>query len=78
MTASEDYRRPAYPYQRAEYYYSNVDYGTNSRLVGPFRPELGRTGLGDLPARVLANLAAVPAALGQNCWVEAASPDQCH
>jgi len=75
VTAAEDYQRPAYAYQRAAYYYSNVSYGVNSQLVDPFRPELGRIGLRDLPKRVLGNLAAVPGALGQSCWMGPASPD---
>ena len=36
---------PAYSYQRADYYYPNVTYAANSRLIDPFRPELGHTRL---------------------------------
>ena len=41
VTGSE-YQHPAYDYQRAAYYYSNVTYAENSTLIDPFRPELGR------------------------------------
>ena len=44
VTRSHEYHRPAYAYQRAPYYYSNVTYGENSMLVDPFRPEAGRAG----------------------------------
>jgi hypothetical protein len=70
VTNSYEYLHPAYSYQRAPYYYSNVTYGENSRLVNPFRPELGRTALGDLPRRVARNLAAVPISLGESALVD--------
>src|SRR5262245_40036666 len=75
VTSGEDYRRPAYPYQRATYSYSNVSYGVNFQLVDPFRPELGRIGPRKLVERVLENLTAVPAALGQCCWMGPAYPN---
>ncbi|MEJ7636689.1 MAG: hypothetical protein WKF75_01565 [Singulisphaera sp.] len=74
VTASPAYRRPAYPYQRADYYYSNVPYAQNSRLVDPFRPELGRATAGQLLVRTLANARSLPAAMGaaisvpEHCW----------
>ena len=68
VTRSQEYRRPAYTYQRAPYYYSNVTYGENSMLVDPFRPEAGRARPADLFARVMRNVAAIPLALGETCW----------
>jgi hypothetical protein len=75
VTASEQYRRPAYSYQRAPYYYANVSYAENGRLADPFRPELGNSRPSDLPRRVLWNLMAVPGALGESTWVSSSSPD---
>ena len=42
VRASDEYRRPAYNYQRAPYQYYNVSYAENVLLIDPFRPELGR------------------------------------
>jgi hypothetical protein len=69
VTSSHEYNRPAYAYQRAPYYYSNVTYGENSMLVDPFRPEAGRIRAGDLFARAMRNLTAIPLALGESCWI---------
>ena len=69
VTSSQEYKRPAYAYQRAPYYYSNVTYGENSMLVDPFRPEAGRIRAGDLFARAMRNLTAIPLALGESCWI---------
>ena len=63
--ASAEYADPAYSYQRADWYYSNVPYAQNSRLIDPFTPELGVAGAGDLAARVLKNLLVAPASLGE-------------
>lgn len=65
VTASEDYERPAYAYQRADYQFYNVPYAENMALIDPFRPELGRATAGDWAARIGANLAAMPSALGE-------------
>jgi hypothetical protein len=37
---SQEYRYPAYAYQRADYMFYNVSYATNLKLKEPFRPEL--------------------------------------
>ena len=37
VTRSYEYQHPAYSYQRADYYYPNVTYAANSRLIDPFR-----------------------------------------
>jgi hypothetical protein len=67
------YRHPAYPYQRAPYYYSNVTYGENSWLVDPFKPELGHTTSRDLLGRVGQNLLVLPQSIGESAWIAAAS-----
>ena len=69
VTASEEYRHPSYPYQRADYYYPNVTYAENSRLIDPFQPELGRVQFRDLSKRWMQNVAAVPVALGESAVV---------
>lgn len=69
VTRSYEYHHPAYSYQRAAYYYSNVTYGENGRLVDPFRPELGQLGIAGLGKRLVSNLAGIPAALGESAVV---------
>ena len=69
VAVSDDYHHPKYSYQRADYQYANVTYGKNSRLLDPFRPELGRVQLRDLSGRLAQNMAAVPVALGQSAVV---------
>jgi hypothetical protein len=68
VTRSDEYRRPAYSYQRAPYYYANVTYGENSSLLDPFQPELGRTKHRDLFGRVARNAAAIPMGLAEGAW----------
>ena len=69
VTGSPAYHSPAYPYQRAAYAYANVSYAENSRLVNPWRPELGTTSPRDLMGRVARNLAAIPRSLGESMWI---------
>jgi hypothetical protein len=73
VTHSAGYQQPAYPYQRAAYYYSNVTYGENSWLVDPFRPELGHTSSRDLISRVGRNLLVLPRSIGESAWIAVAS-----
>ncbi|HMH57220.1 MAG TPA: hypothetical protein VK535_13255, partial [Gemmatimonadales bacterium] len=73
VSGSAAYHEPAYPYQRAAYYYSNVTYGENSWLVDPFQPELGRTSPPDLVVRVGRNLLALPRSIGESAWIAVAS-----
>jgi len=73
VTGDPAYHAPAYPYQRAAYYYANVTYGENSRLVSPFRPELGRTSSSDLTARIAGNLAVLPRSIGESAWIAVGS-----
>lgn len=70
ITRSDAYLRPAYAYQRAPYYYSNVTYGENSVLVDPFRPEFGRSDGRDLFSRLMRNAAAIPVGLGESSWFD--------
>jgi hypothetical protein len=65
VRASDEYRRPAYNYQRAPYQYYNVSYAENVLLIDPFRPELGRINPGALAARLGTNLGSMPAVLGE-------------
>ena len=73
VSGSSAYGEPAYPYQRAAYYYSNVTYGENSWLIDPFQPELGRTLPRDLAWRVGRNLLAIPRSIGESAWIAVAS-----
>ena len=66
VTRSYEYQHPAYSYQRADYYYPNVTYAANSRLIDPFQPELGHTRLHDIVGRLVRNIAAVPLGLGES------------
>ena len=65
VRASDEYRRPAYSYQRAPYQYYNVSYAENVLLIDPFRPELGRLDGKGLATRFVRNLVRMPAALGE-------------
>ena len=49
-----------------DYHYPNVTYAENSRLIDPFRPELGRIKTQDLLGRVVRNIAAVPLGLAES------------
>lgn len=70
VARSDEYRHPIYAYQRAPYYYSNVTYGENSKLVDAFRPELGRISSRDVVRRVAHNLTAAPLGLGESALVD--------
>jgi hypothetical protein len=69
VTASDKYHHPNYSYQRADYQYANVTYGKNSRLVDPFRPELGHVRFRDLSGRLVRNIASIPEALGESAVI---------
>jgi len=70
VTTSDEYHHPTYTYQRAPYYYSNVTYGENSKLIDAFRPELGRISSGDVVRRIADNLTAVPLGLADSALVD--------
>ncbi len=62
---SAEYRQPAYAYQRAPYQFYNVSYAENLKLIDPFQPELGQATWRTMVARVKANLAVLPLAVGE-------------
>ena len=64
VTASDEYRRPVYPYQRSAYQYSNVTYSENMSLVSPFTPERGRITPWGQISRFAINAAYITPSLG--------------
>jgi len=60
VTRSDEYRHPAYEYQRADYQYHNVPYASNLRLREPFVPEAGALTTADLLQRVGRHAVALP------------------
>ncbi len=65
VKSSDEYDRPAYPYQRADYQNYNVGYVENILLVDSFAPELGRVSAAQFAGRLLANAARVPILIGE-------------
>src|SRR5262245_8818554 len=67
MVESEDqYKNPAYEYQRASYLYYNVSYTRNIFLLkDPLAPKLGAASFRDISHRFLNNLNAMPISLGE-------------
>jgi hypothetical protein len=66
VTAGEEYRHPAYPYQRAAYLCYNVTYAENIlQWIDPFVPERGRATLRDLVERAASHFSAMPMSLGE-------------
>jgi hypothetical protein len=65
VQAGASYAAPAYSYQRADYLFYNVSYGTNLALRDPYRPELGKASPADLGWRVVSNLIRLPRSLGE-------------
>lgn len=61
---SEEYRHPAYPYQREAYQFRNVTYTDNIKLLDPFAPELGKIDSVKLLGRLTTNLGTVGTMLG--------------
>jgi hypothetical protein len=64
VTSSEEYRHPAYPYQRSAYQYSNVTYLDNISLVSPFNPEWGLVTARGRISRVVTNATHITPSLG--------------
>jgi len=64
VTASPEYRHPAYSYQRAAYQYSNVTYPKNISLVRPFMPERGHMTAVRWASRLARNMAFILPSLG--------------
>jgi hypothetical protein len=65
VQGSEEYRSPAYAYQRAAYQFYNVTYAENLRLLDPFRPEEGWARPADVARRFVDNLRVIPRSLGE-------------
>jgi hypothetical protein len=65
---------PAYAYQRASYQPVNVAAAANRSYVDPLAPERGRADAREIAERIVANVAALPAALGESVSVRAAGP----
>ena len=63
---SEEYRHPAYEYQRAPYQFYNVTYAENMALADPFRPEKGKANVGILAQRAVANFGVMLSAIGES------------
>ena len=72
---SDEYRHPAYDYQRASYQYYNVSYAENISLIEPFRPALGYLTPSAFAARIITN---VPALLGSVGEVVTAKQEDWH
>ena len=66
VRSSEEYKHPAYPYQRAPYQFYNVSYAENLKLIDPFVPDLGRVTPAVLAKRLVVNLASMPVSLGES------------
>jgi hypothetical protein len=65
VESQDEYARPAYAYQRAEYMYYNVSYARNMVFNDPFAPELGRITPAGFALRSLEHLTRMPAGLGE-------------
>lgn len=71
VESGNEYKHPAYQYQRADYLSYNVSYARNVfRLKHQREPELGAPTLADIIDRVLSNLAKIPTSLGEAVSVE--------
>ena len=62
---SNEYRHPAYDYQRASYQYYNVSYAENIFLIDPFRPALGSLSPSAFAERLITNVPALLGAVGE-------------
>ena len=69
VTHGEEYRSPAYEYQRAPYQYYNVSYAENVALLDPFRPEAGPLTSALLARRVGENALRLTKALGETVTI---------
>lgn len=65
VQSSDEFRHPAYAYQRAAYQFYNVTYAQNMALLDPFRPELGPVTPAAWMSRLRGNLAILPAVVGE-------------
>lgn len=65
VKAGEEYGKPAYEYQRADYQFYNVGYVENVTLIDSFKPELGRADFSLMARRFLTNVFAIPLVFGE-------------
>lgn len=65
VRGGEEYRHPAYAYQRASYQFSNVTYWENASLVDPYHPEMGKANPISTAGRLLTNLPWLTMAVGE-------------
>ena len=65
VTSSNEYRHPAYAYQRAPYEHCNVPYINTLFYKDSLRPDLGRIGLGGFVARFGKNALAIVPSVGE-------------
>jgi hypothetical protein len=65
VQSGEEYRKPAYDFQRAPYQYYNVSYLENVLLIDPFKAELGKASPTDLLLRVRTNALTMLNSLGE-------------
>lgn len=66
VESGQEYKHPAYAYQRDPSSFYNVSYATNVSLKAPFEPELGRANVRDLMIRFVKNAATMPHFLGES------------
>ncbi len=65
VESSDNYRKPAYAYQRAPYMFYNVSYARNVSLMDPFAPEKGDSSPVKIVRRFLHNAIELPVNLGE-------------
>jgi hypothetical protein len=65
VKSGDDYKQPAYEYQRAGYQFYNVGYLKNIGFIDPFVPENGKLSPKLLANRILKNIGDMPVYLGE-------------
>src|SRR5205814_949399 len=70
VRASDEYKKPAYEYQRAPYLYYNVSYADNVLLIDASHSELGRINARALATRLTTNVPSVVLGLGETVSAE--------
>lgn len=70
VETSEEYQRPAYAYQRADYMFYNVSYARNASLKDPSDPDQGYSTLADRIKQYFQNVARLTREFGVSisCW----------
>jgi hypothetical protein len=65
VKSSDDYKQPAYEYQRTGYQFYNVGYLENIGFIDPFVPENGKLSPKLLVNRIIENISDMPVYLGE-------------